>query len=81
MNWISVKDRLPEKKGNYLLCWHSDNISIGKFIKSEKCRWEITSDSPLFGLQKFITLCKLKNPKITHWMELPKLPNGRKLNG
>jgi hypothetical protein len=53
--WISIKDKLPDKDGRYLVVenWVSDSFWIG--------------------------VCSLRNGKwdtthITHWQELPELP-------
>lgn len=63
--WISVKDRLPEKKGRYLICDHKGNIHIlnhcnfyaSPFGVSETNEW-------YFG--------------VTHWMPLPEPPGGER---
>lgn len=63
--WISVKDRLPEHKGDYLVYWEltpqrywlSDGIEIVHFKNN-----------------KFFTKDK-KN--ITHWMPLPEKPKNK----
>lgn len=61
--WISVKDRLPKHKGDYLVYWKweslqdwsSDNIEIVYF--RGKTQWA------------------KRNNDITHWMPLPEKPN------
>ena len=56
--WISVKDRLPEHKGYYLVYWQRygsrDYIEIIYF--RGKSRWATANDI------------------ITHWMPLPEKP-------
>lgn len=65
--WISVKDKLPDKNGYYLVYWewisadgafYSDGIDIIYF--RGKSRWAKT------GREK----------DITHWMHLPEKPMG-----
>jgi hypothetical protein len=66
-DWISVKDALPEKDGEYLvydgnIMWISDYI------------WPLKNGS-IFG---FGSLFMMKSPfvnnEVTHWMPLPKPP-------
>lgn len=70
MNWISVKDRLPEKQKNVLMhcVWHSaatTHIYIGyKTVK----KWKLDGKELLVGWI------------VTHWMPLPSLPNNSKCN-
>ena len=61
--WISVKDRLPEKKGTFLVCTKNDfyctkNIAKVRFYNGE---WHGTG-----GVWS----------NVTHWMPLPPLPKG-----
>lgn len=62
--WISVKDRMPEKSGQYL-CWFGANkVAIGMAIVTYVNEWKA------FGrLESFE-----KYPNITHWMPLPEPP-------
>ena len=62
--WISVKDRLPEKSGQYL-CWFGANkFLIGSAIETYVDEWKA-----------FVRLESLeKYPNITHWMPLPEPP-------
>ena len=66
MDWISVKDKLPDEKGEYLVvyhpCWYRDNVS-----------WDVTK----VGLDSFrgkTTWAKNKYQHVTHWMPLPEPP-------
>ncbi|MBX4189672.1 DUF551 domain-containing protein [Candidatus Parcubacteria bacterium] len=58
MKWISVKDRLPEKSGYYLITYSFDNH---RFYKAA---WFNQN-------YKFATTA---NDIITHWMPLPEPP-------
>ena len=57
--WISVKDRLPDKNGNYLVSVTSDfaGVHVANFQSGEAFLWYpfIKSD-------------------VTHWMPLPEPP-------
>ena len=62
--WISVKDRLPEKSGQYL-CWFGANkVAIGPAIETYVDEWK--AFGRLESLEKY--------PNITHWMPLPEPP-------
>lgn len=57
--WINVKDRLPEMKGYYLVCYHYpyiDRYDIDIVYFRGKSQWA------------------KRNEYITHWMPLPKPP-------
>ena len=75
MNWISVKDRLPEDRQNCLI-WDGEHI--------EKCVFERTtfiSGEKSFSFVRDGCFCCQENEKVTHWipLELPAPPNGAKL--
>lgn len=61
MIWISIKDKLPDKDGNYLVIiqrgWGA-NIEMIYFYKN------VPGNENWYGA----------NYPITHWMELPKPP-------
>ena len=59
--WISVKDRLPDKCGKYIIRDKMD-VTIALLIDKEKGLWQ-WSDSDFYG-----------RGGITHWMEIPELP-------
>lgn len=64
MEWISVKDRLPETKGQYIVAYHPsywDNVEEGMFVGIDSFR----------GKTKW---AKSKYQRVTHWMPLPKRP-------
>ena len=65
--WISVKDRLPEDAGIYIICDHYGNVMSRHFCKkSDKFAgyWH-ANGSKFYG-----------NP--THWMPLPEPPKEEK---
>lgn len=62
--WISVKDRLPEKGGYYLVVTDDAMISIEEFSK-EKLAW-LGYDWDNAEVYELI--------RITHWMPLPEPP-------
>ena len=64
--WVSVKDRLPEERGRYL-CWFGKNtLCVGADIATYLPEWHG------FGILETDTV--LQN--VTHWMPLPKQPEG-----
>ena len=69
MEWISVKDRLPENN-EYVLAWDSNDIFILKFeIEQDKRKKQINrifNFSSSSGEEYF--------DAVTHWMPLPEKP-------
>lgn len=62
MNWISVKERLPENKTMKLLVYDGKAINFGRYMHS-------TEWGPIFGISGWgLTY------NITHWMPLPEPP-------
>ena len=60
MKWISVKDRLPEKDGRYLVCYANLSDVVEAIYNSS------------FG---FIHKCTANTfQTATHWMPLPEPP-------
>lgn len=59
--WISVKDRLPDECGEYLIR-DKMGVTIALLIDNEKGIWQ-WQDSDFYG-----------RGGITHWMPLPELP-------
>jgi len=64
MEWISIEDRLPNEEDYYLVVWDYDEVEeVGEAFYSEK--WYF----PYYSNEKDVT-----EPKVTHWMPLPKPP-------
>ena len=65
--WISVKDRLPEEKGQYLVTYHP-------------CHWDNVEENTIcVGTDSFVNgkrWAKNKYQRVTHWMPLPEPPKG-----
>ena len=72
--WISVKDRLPNKDGEYL-CYrysavvggHCDLLRYGTIYDNDKERTFYFFDSDYGDVEA---------QNVTHWMELPEPPKG-----
>lgn len=63
MKWISVKDKLPEKEGFYLVLDWKWEYYVALYEKERSMNWEIQCK------------CHEGNDLIPNfWMELPKLP-------
>ena len=82
--WISVKDRLPEKTGSYLVFYHEWSggaflptyedfkIRVMRFLNSRKWCYPVCVDKR----------CEADtNREVTHWMPLPEPPKGGQENG
>jgi len=64
-NWISVKDRLPDKDGSYLIAI-KDNLSYYSVIRDFRVK------DNKFGINSWFV--ETSDRKITHWMPLPEPP-------
>lgn len=62
MEWISVSDSLPSKENDYLTVVSNAQIHICRFNPLNN-RW----DNFRYNTEMHIA--------VTHWMELPQLPN------
>lgn len=78
--WISVKDRLPEDSGYYLVVYrdkYNESISID-FDMYVKCNigewWE--SEFACDITKQFLRATRLQEQEVTHWMPLPQPPKG-----
>jgi hypothetical protein len=72
MNWISVKDRLPEV-GNFVLIYDSNFIQTGFLISSLDKKF-VMHPFPRYKKQKIRNMNKfLVFP--SHWMPLPEPPS------
>lgn len=63
--WVSVDERLPDNKGEYLVAYHP-------------CIWDFVSDEICVGFDSFrgkTTWAKKKYQRVTHWMPLPEAPD------
>lgn len=64
MEWISVKERLPEEKGEYLVAYHP-------------CFWDKVDPELCVGFDSFrgkTMWAKKKYQRVTHWAFKPKPP-------
>ena len=65
--WIPVKDRLPEEKGEYIVAFHP-------------CYWDsVNENQTCVGIDTFRgknAWAKKKFQRVTHWMEKPQPPKG-----
>lgn len=62
--WISVKDRLPEKTRAYLVNHSSEKYSISNYSARHK----------MFGAFDCYDSTECADTDVTHWMELPEPP-------
>lgn len=70
-NWISIKEKLPEKEGLYLVICKPDHAkwvsyAILNFIKLSENRYGYEWDNSRFSC------VELKNYQVTHWAEFEK---------
>lgn len=64
MKWISVKDKIPENRKDVLICLSDSTIIIGQAIGHMwSAYWQEGFDK-----------VNPKDRKVTHWMELPEVP-------
>ena len=70
MKWISVKERLPEKNGEYLCRWTNKSVSDAEY--------ESTYGSFGYWFEFWEDEYKewISYDGITHWMPLPEPPKG-----
>ena len=65
--WISVKDKLPKSKGQYIVAYHP-------------CYWnDVQENTICVGMDSFMgktRWAKNKFQRVTHWMPLPEPPKG-----
>lgn len=65
--WISVKERLPDEYGNYLVFTSDNDIDIGTFNPRFENRWSMCDVNGFYWVRQ-------KGIEITHWRPLPKAP-------
>jgi len=66
MEWISVKDKLPEG-GKVLVCFQepffgsmTSEVDVGFYDNKDSCWWLWNGERKIF--------------RVTHWMPIPELP-------
>lgn len=67
--WISVEDRLPERKGVFLVAYHPchwDNISPETEVGIDTFRGGKSMSNKAWARNKY--------QRVTHWMPLPEPP-------
>ena len=79
MDWISVKERLPEKRGHYLVCtsvnyWHGGCMDTN----SDDGTTEGYAGTTMSVLDCYIDSTndwnRVCNSHVTHWMPMPEPP-------
>ena len=75
--WISVKDRLPEKDGQYLVCLNQTRLMVVPFAKTlEDVDRDVFKGRDEPGWFEWDTewcwFYEVTN--VTHWMPIPELP-------
>ena len=78
--WISVKDRLPEKAGIYIVHIRQDNVNYIRNVfaarySAEQKIWAIGETIEDTLLMNAITQSH-KHIYVSHWMPLPEPPKG-----
>lgn len=78
--WISVKDRLPNKDGKYLCCHLFANtryITVRSFAKNlEKVdKFDLKGKKREGWYDRDSEWGYYETDSVTHWLPLPKLPN------
>ncbi len=64
MEWINVKDRVPEGiLGSYIACLKNKSVMELAYSDMSRRWWSLSSGDVIFA-----------NP-VTHWMEFPEPPN------
>ena len=87
--WISVKDRLPDKPGHYLICtsinyWHGGCMDINNEHKYHESGTPIGYDGTTMSvLDCYYDVTgdwnRVFNCHVTHWMPLPEPPKAELL--
>jgi hypothetical protein len=72
MEWINVKDRLPEE---FVTVWVTDGefVNLGSYISDgDAFSWGVDTETYLEDGQIKAWDCELISLEPTHWMQLPK---------
>ena len=78
--WVSVKDRLPEDSGCYLVVYRDKyngivSIAFDMYVKCNIGEWW-ESEFACDITKQFLWAAKLQEQEVTHWMPLPHPPKG-----
>ena len=65
--WISVKDRLPESSGDYLVVIELENITLQQVLGFSARHQKFNASDSLDTAE-----CPIND--VTHWMSLPEFP-------
>lgn len=81
LEWISVKDKLPNKNGKYLCCYRlyafgSKSIGIYSFAKNLRKvdKYDFKSENRAGWYDYDSEWGYYERNNVTHWMPLPELP-------
>lgn len=75
--WVSVKDRLPDRDGQYLVCLNQTHLMVVSFAKKlEEVDCEVFAGRDEPGWFEWDTeWCGFYEiTMVTHWMQIPELP-------
>lgn len=85
--WVSVKDRLPNKPGHYLVCtsinyWHGGCLDVNQEHKYHDSGTPVGYDGTTMSvLDCYYDITgdwnRVCNKHVTHWMPLPEPPDNR----
>lgn len=89
--WVSVKDRLPNKPGHYLVCtsinyWHGGCLDVNQEHKYHDSGTPVGYDGTTMSvLDCYYDITgdwnRVCNKHVTHWMPLPEPPDNRPPKG
>lgn len=82
MNWISVKDQLPEQMRLLLICYSSDLFGNNATITERSMRIGNKWNSAIYFDDAFLYICKadedIEFKNVTHWMYWSNIPQPTK---